>query len=480
MHTENLMEKIVSLCKRRGFVFQGSEIYGGLAGTYDYGPLGSLLKNNIRDSWLRKFVHTRMDMYLVDAAILMNQRVWQATGHVDEFIDPLVECSNCQKRCRVDAIVDEKDIMGLVARHGGSATAEDLASAQKFVGPLMKYILEQEHVTCPDCKKVAWGMPRVFNMMLETRVGAAADSTSVSYLRPETAQGIFVNYKNVVDTQSPKLPFGIAQVGKAFRNEITPRDFIFRVRELEQMEIEYFFNPDDTEKPWQELFDYWKEEQLEWFTAIGIDAERLHDYEHPAEARAHYSLKTVDWEFEYPFGTKEMSGLAYRTNFDLSRHSEFSGQKLDYFDEDTKTRFAPHVIEPSVGLERLFLAVLASAYSEEILENGETRVYLKLAPKIAPYKVCVSPLLRNKPDLVEKAKVVFQALRDEFTYVVWDDSGNIGKRYRRQDEIGTPMCIVVDFDSLDNDDVTIRDRDTAEQVRVPMSELSEHIRTRLA
>jgi glycyl-tRNA synthetase len=491
MNTENLMEKIVSLCKRRGFVFQGSEIYGGLAGTYDYGPLGSLLKNNLRDSWLRTFVHRRMDMYLVDAAILMNQRVWQATGHVDEFIDPLVECSHCQKRCRVDHLVDEKAIEPLVIKYCVDMDDEDVSQARRFVGPLMQRILQSEGVRCPECSKVAWGIPRVFNMMLQTRVGAASDSSAISYLRPETAQGIFVNYKNVVDSQSPKLPFGIAQVGKAFRNEITPRDFIFRLRELEQMEIEYFINPHLTRHPeeprdpegephtWQEYFEYWIEEQREWLEAVGIDGAKLHQYEHPVEGRAHYSGRTVDWEFEFPFGTKELTGLAYRTDFDLSRHAESSGQKLDYFDEESKTRLVPHVIEPTFGLDRLVLAVLSSAYCEEVLENGEVRVYLKLAPAIAPYKVCVSPLLRNKPELVERARAVFQQLRDEFMHVVWDDSGNIGKRYRRQDEIGTPMCIVIDFDSLDNDDVTIRDRDTGEQVRVPMSELSVHIRARL-
>lgn len=510
MHIENLMEKIVSLCKRRGFVFQGSEIYGGLAGTYDYGPLGSLLKNNIRDAWLKKFVHTRMDMYLVDAAILMNQRVWQATGHVDEFIDPMIECLECKKRFRTDHLIDEVPYLALVKsmRERGDKAYDDLYGvilekdlpmetkddtlsmfrkqlaefAPKMIGYIpQQYLLKNTKTKCPNCGKLNWSESRSFNMMLQTRVGAAEDSSAVSYLRPETAQGIFVNYKNVVDSQSPKLPFGIAQVGKAFRNEITPRDFIFRLRELEQMEIEYFIpaNTDGVADTWQDQFDYWKDEQLEWLQAIGVDGAKLHEYEHPAEARAHYSGRTIDWEFDFPFGTKELTGLAYRTNFDLSRHADSSGQRLDYFDEETKARFVPHVIEPTFGLDRLVLAVLSSAYTEEVLENGEIRTYLKLAPAVAPYKLCVSPLLRNKPELVDRARAIFQQLRDEFVHVVWDDGGNIGKRYRKQDEIGTPMCIVIDFDSLENDDVTIRDRDTGEQMRVPVSQMVSHIRSRL-
>ncbi len=473
--TSDKMESIVSLCKRRGFVFQGSDIYGGLAGMYDYGPFGSLLKNNIRDSWLRNFVHKRTDMYLVDAAILMNQRVWQATGHTTEFIDPLVECSNCNKRCRVDHLVDEKEIEALVDRHGSGAVQEELDNARRFTGPLMLEILKTEHITCPGCNKIAWGMPRVFNMMLETRVGAASDSSAISYLRPETAQGIFVNYKNVVDSQSPTLPFGIGQVGKAFRNEITPRDFIFRLRELEQMEIEYFI----AESDWEQVFQYWLEEQMEWMTSIGIDGAKLHEYEHPAEGRAHYSKRTVDWEFEFPFGTKELTGLAYRTDFDLKKHTESSGVKLDYFDEATSTRFTPHCIEPTFGLDRLVLAILTSAYREEVLENGDTRVYLAFTPEIAPYKICVSPLLRNKPELVESAKTLFAELKSEFLYVAWDDSGNIGKRYRRQDEIGTPYCVVVDFDTLESGTITVRDRDTGQQETISQADVIQYFREKL-
>jgi glycyl-tRNA synthetase len=474
--TENIMESIVSLCKRRGFIFPGSDIYGGLSGTYDYGPLGSLLKNNIRDSWLRNFVHSRTDMYLVDAAILMNQRVWQATGHTTEFIDPLIECSNCNKRMRVDHLVDEKQIEILVDKHGSGATDSELADARHFVGPLMREILIRENIQCLGCKKPVWGMPRVFNMMLETRVGAASDSSAVSYLRPETAQGIFVNYKNIIDTQSPVLPFGIAQVGKAFRNEITPRDFIFRLRELEQMEIEYFIRPE----MWQELFAYWIDVQKNWMISVGIDAEKLHQYEHPASGRAHYSLRTVDWEFEFAFGTKELTGLAYRTDFDLRKHTESSGTKLDYFDEESKTRFTPHCIEPSFGLDRLVLAVLTSAYKTQVLDNGDIRTYLSFAPSIAPYKICVSPLLRNKPELVARAQELFAQLKSVFLYVVWDDSGNIGKRYRRQDEIGTPYCVVVDFDTLEQETVTVRDRDTGLQETIAISDAVDFFHKKLA
>lgn len=437
---EDLMQKIVSLAKRRGFVFQGSEIYGGLAGTYDYGPLGSLLKNNIKDSWLKKFVHSRTDMYLVDAAILMNQNVWKATGHVDNFSDPLVECKKCKKRFRAD---------------------------QLEVPP--------PEGRCLDCKG-EFGEVRQFNMMLSTKVGAAEDSAATSYLRPETAQGIFVNFKNVVDSMNPKLPFGIAQIGKAFRNEITPRDFIFRLRELEQMEIEYFVKPND----WEKYFEYWKDEMLEWMEEVGLDMSKVHDVEIGDEDRAHYSSRTVDFEFEYPFGQKELYGLAYRGDYDLSKHTEGSKEKLQYVDqsEEKAEVLVPHVIEPSFGLDRTILALLISAYREDTSKE-EPRVYLSFDPKIAPYKLAVSPLLKNKPELMEKARTVFSLLKQEFGNVVWDDNGNIGKRYRRQDEIGTPFCVVIDFDSLEDESVTIRHRDNGEQERAKINELINYFKEKL-
>ncbi len=432
---EDLMQKIVSLAKRRGFVYQGSEIYGGLAGTYDYGPLGAILKNNIKNSWMQKFVFGRDDMYLLDAAILMNQKVWQTTGHVEHFSDPLVECSKCHHRFRTDQLE-------VTPPAGG----------------------------CPDCGG-ALGSSRQFNMMLSTQVGAAEDSSATSYLRPETAQGIFVNFKNVVDSMQPKLPFGIAQIGKAFRNEITPRDFIFRLRELEQMEIEYFVNPTE----WSKYFEYWKDEVLEWMEIVGLDMNKVHDVEIGDGDRAHYSSRTIDFEFDYPFGQKELFGLAYRGDYDLKKHTDASGEKLEYRfqGEEGSEVVTPHVIEPSFGLDRTVLALILSAYKEDEV-GEEARVYLKFDPKIAPYKMCVSPLLKNKPELVKYAREVYVALKQEFGNVVWDDNGNIGKRYRRQDEIGTPFCLVVDFESLDDESVTIRHRDDASQERMKVSDLSAY------
>jgi glycyl-tRNA synthetase len=462
--TEITMEKLVSLAKRRGFVFPGSEIYGGLAGTYDYGPLGSLLKENIKQSWLKKFVHGRTDMHLIDAAILMNPKTWEATGHVEEFHDPLVDDVKTNKRYRADHLLEE---------HG-------VDHADKLSPEEMTRLIQEKGIKSPDGNEL--GPVRQFNMMLQTKVGASEDTASTTYLRPETAQGIFVNYKNVLDTMSPKLPFGIAQIGKAFRNEITPRDFIFRVRELEQMEIEYFINAKD----WEAQFDYWKDEQLEWLQEIGIDPKALHEYEHPDEARSHYSKRTMDWEFDFPFGTKELTGLAYRTDFDLSRHAEHSKTKLQYTDPQSNETFIPHVIEPTVGLDRALLSVMLSAYREDVV-GDEVRVYLDLKPNVAPYKIAVSPLLKNKPELVEKARIIFGKLKARFGNVVWDDNGNIGKRYRRQDEIGTPFCVVVDFETLENPStgsgqgagVTVRDRNTTEQERVAEDELESYFAEKL-
>jgi len=432
---ENLMDKVIALAKRRGFVFQGSEIYGGLAGTWDWGPLGVELKNNIKKLWWQKFVTDREDMYGLDAAILMNQRVWEASGHVSGFTDPLVECLNCKKRFRADQL------------------PEDLEPGK-----------------CPDCGGKL-GEERKFNMMFKTQVGAVEDSSSVSYLRPETAQGIFVNFKNVMDSMHPKLPFGIGQIGKAFRNEITPRDFIFRTREFEQMEIEYFIKPET----WKEEFEKWRLGIWEWVDLIGLSKEKVSELEVPEEERAHYSKRTIDFEFEYPFGKKELYGLAYRTDFDLKQHSQFSGQDLNYFEESTGEKFLPHVIEPSLGVDRTALALILDAYQED--ELGEApRAYLKFNYRVAPIKVAVFPLLKNKPELVAKAREVYSLLKKEIGAVAFDDNGNIGKRYRRQDEIGTPYCVTIDFETLDNETVTVRDRDTGKQWRVPVSQLLEEVK----
>jgi len=454
--TQTDMEKIVSLAKRRGFVFQGSEIYGGLAGTYDYGPLGVLLKNNIRDNWIEKFVSSQTNMYLLDSAILMHPRVWETTGHVDKFVDPLVEDIVTHKRYRADHLLEEAGV----------------SDASSWTPQQMNDFVTKNNHKSPEGNPL--GPVRTFNMMLSTKVGTVEDSASVVYLRPETAQGIFLNYKNVMDSFHPKLPFGIAQVGKAFRNEITPRDFIFRVREFEQMEIEYFIHGSQ----WKETFTFFQEQMLSWITSIGIDSSKIHCVDIPDADRAHYSQRTIDFEFEYPFGQKELFGLAYRTDYDLARHMQESGARLEYVDEVTQEKFIPHVIEPSCGLERAVLAVLLSAYREDTA-GDDVRVFLDLPAHIAPYTVAVSPLLKNKEKLWNEARDVFEMLKKEFHHVVWDDHGNIGKRYRRQDEIGTPFCVVIDFDSLEDKTVTIRDRNTTEQIRISKDDLAGWIRARI-
>ncbi len=431
------MEDIVSLCKRRGFIFSGSDIYGGLAGTYDYGPMGVLLKRNITNAWWKHFVENRDDMYGMDADILMNAKAWEASGHVAGFSDPLTECDKCKRRFRRDHVEGDK---------------------------------------CPECKVGNLGETRQFNMMFKTQVGAMEDSSATVYLRPETAGGMFVNYKNVMDSIHPKLPFGLAQIGKAFRNEITPRDFIFRLRELEQMEIEYFIDP----KTWEEKFEELRKTFKDFMISIGIREAGIHEVEIGDGDRAHYSKRTIDFEFDFPIGQKELAGLAYRGDFDLNAHASMSGAKLDYLDEATGEKFVPHVIEPSIGVERTVLAVLASAYHNEDLGEGDSRIVLKLKPSMAPIKICVSPLLKNKEVLVGKAQEIYKTLKKEFGSVVYDDNGNIGKRYRRQDEIGTPFCVVVDFDTIESDDsVGVRDRDTMEQARVKISDLKAYLAERL-
>lgn len=430
-----IMENIISLAKRRGFIFQGSEIYGGLAGTWDYGPFGVALKNNIKNIWWKRFVTDRDDMYGMDAAILMNQTAWKASGHVAGFSDPLVECTKCKRRFRADQLEDVKK--------------------------------------CPECEGKL-GEARQFNMMFKTHVGAMEDEGAVSYLRPETAQGMFVNFKNILDTFHPKLPFGMAQIGKAFRNEIAPRDFIFRVREFEQMEIEYFVDPAN----WEKTFDHFVAEVHAFIADCGITKSLVSENEIAKDSLAHYSKRTIDFEFDYPFGRKELYGLAYRTDFDLKAHSEMSNVDLSYFDEEKKVRFIPHVIEPSFGVDRTVLAVLTSAYAEDAL-GGEKRAYLKLSPSVAPVKVAIFPLLKNKENLTNKAQEIYKVLKSEFGAVMYDEAGSIGKRYRKQDEIGTPYCVTVDFDTVEKGIATVRDRDSGEQEKVKLDDLTSYLSQKL-
>lgn len=462
------MEDIVSLCKRRGFIFQGSEIYGGLAGTWDYGPLGVALKRNVINLWWKMFVEDRDDMYGLDAAILMNQKVWQASGHVGGFSDPLVECSNCKNRFRADHLVEDA-----IKHDQQSPTAHaHEVNDGSFQNLTANWSIYSRNIKCPTCGKTGTlSEPRQFNMMFETNVGPVQDENSISYLRPETAQGIFVNFKNVVDTLYPDLPFGIAQVGKAFRNEISPRDFTFRAREFEQMEIEYFVEPDK----WEAEFEKWVKRMHEWMEAIGLPKAKVHELEVPIEDRAHYSKRTIDFEFDYPFGRKELYGLAYRSNYDLTQHQGKSGKNLEYQPKEPgKKAFLPHVIEPSLGVDRTILAVLVSAYQQDAVE-GDTRVFLKLPAELAPVRVAVSPLLKNKPELVKKAREIYSMLKKEFGSVMYDDNGNIGKRYRRQDEIGTPFCVTIDFDTLEDDTVTVRHRDTTKQERIKADKLIDKV-----
>ena len=442
------MEDIISLCKRRGFIYQGSDVYGGLSGTWDYGPLGVQLKRNIMNLWWRMFVDERDDIYGVDAAILMNPKVWKASGHVDTFVDPLCEDTVNHRRYRTDHILKDNEV-----------DADGLTMEQ------MDEVITERGIKSPDGNPLS--KSRTFNMMFKTNVGATESEDSVAYLRPETAQGIFTNFKNVVDSFYPDLPFGIAQQGKAFRNEIAPRDFVFRSREFEQMEIEYFVNPEN----WQEAFDELLKSTHEFLEALGLNPDNIHELDVPAEDRAHYSKKTIDIEYDFPIGKEELMGIAYRTDFDLMNIQRVSGKSMEYTIKGTNEKFVPHVIEPSFGVERALMAVLSSAYREDE-QNGSKRVYLALPEHLAPVKFAVSPLLKNKPELVEKAREIYASLSKKNPgRVMWDDNGNIGKRYRRQDEIGTPHCVVIDFQTLEDDTVTIRERDTTEQRRVNIKDL---------
>jgi len=426
------MEKIVSLAKRRGFVYSSSEIYGGIGGFWDFGPLGVLMKNNIKKLWWKSMIEEKENIFGLDSTIIHHPRVWEASGHLASFTDPLRECKSCHKRFRADKLIKEK---------------------------------------CPECGGELTGVKQ-FNLMFETYVGPAKETANKAYLRPETCQGIFINFANVVDCMRPKLPFGIAQIGKGFRNEITTGDFIFRDREFEMMELEFFVRPGEDEK-WH---DYWIKERLKWHQEMGIKKDNLRLFEHPKQSLAHYSKRTVDIEYKFPFGWAELEGIANRTDFDLKNHSKFSGKDLSFQDENGN-KFYPFVIEPSLGVERMMLALLLDAYREE-KSNKVTRVVLSLNPKISPIKVAVFPLLANKPDLVRMARRIYEDLRKDFM-VAWDDRGNIGKRYFAQDEIGTPWCVTVDFQSLEDKTVTARDRETTKQERIRIDKLKDFFDNKL-
>lgn len=492
---EQRMEQIVSLAKRRGFIWQGSEVYGGMRGTWDYGPLGLALKRKIMNEWWDFFVENREDMFGVDAAIIMNPKVWQASGHAATFADPLVECNYCKSRFRVDKIVDEKKYMDFILETEKNIKEREenlkvsqvptshmypeietvknmpevIQRAKSYCGILAKIYLE--HIgrhECEKCNRIDWSEPKPFNMMFQTNVGAVVNENSIAYLRPETAQGIFTNYKNVVDSFYPSLPFGLAQQGKAFRNEISPRDFMFRSREFEQMEIEYFVHPET----WQENFEKLLADTLEFLTEkMGLSKEKIHLLEVPEEDRAHYSKRTVDLEFDFPIGKEELMGIAYRTDFDLGNIQRASGKNMEYTDKISKEKFIPHVIEPSFGVERLLMAVLTQAYRQEEAD-GKVRTWLALPENLAPTRIIVAPLLKNKEALVEKAREVYAVLKKKYGNVEFDLSGKIGKVYAKADEIGVPKVVVVDFDTVENDGlVSVRNRDDVSQVRVKIEEI---------
>jgi len=453
------MDKVVNLAKRRGFIFPSSEIYGGLSAAYDYGPLGVELKNNIKRAWWKIFVTSRIDMVGLDAAIIMHSKAWEASGHLQNFSDPLVDCKKCHRRFRYDHLLED----------------DSLEPKHDKAKPVNK-----KDLVCPECSGELTDVKQ-FNMMFKTFMGPVEDSAAVVYLRPETAGGIFVNFKNVLETQRMKLPFGIAQIGKSFRNEITTENFIFRTREFEQMEVEYFINPKD----WKKYFEAWLTTMREWCEFLGLDKKDLVEVEVPDNDRAFYSKRTVDFEYKYPFGQKELYGLAYRTDYDLSQHQKFSGQDLSYTDPMTGEKFIPHVIEPSLGVDRSLLAVLLSAYTE--IEGGRTttteskkdmEVVLKLPYQLAPIKIAVLPLSKKEP-LAKLAKEILLDLKQDFV-CSYDETQAIGRRYRRQDEIGTPYCLTVDFDSLEDKKVTVRDRDTMVQDRVAISELGNYFKDKLS
>ena len=457
LNTEKTLEAIVTLCKGRGFVYPGSEIYGGLANTWDYGPLGVELKTNIKSAWRRKFIQENKYNVGLDSAILMNPQTWIASGHLGGFSDPLMDCCECKTRHRADQLIEDFDGTNVA----GWSNEE-----------LSNYIKEK-NIPCPNCGKTNFTDIRQFNLMFKTFQGVTEDTKDEIYLRPETAQGIFVNFANIQRTTRKKIPFGVAQIGKSFRNEITPGKFIFRVREFEQMELEFFCEP-DTDLEW---FAYWRGFCRDWLYSLGIKAENLRLRDHDPEELSFYSKATTDFEYLFPFGWGELWGIADRTDYDLTQHINVSGKNLEYFDQTSGKKYIPYVIEPSLGVERLFLAVLCEAYDEEVLdeEKNDTRVVMHFHPALAPFKAAVLPLSKK---LGENAEKVFEKLSKKFN-VDYDDAGSIGKRYRRQDEIGTPYCITFDFDSLEDNCVTVRDRDTMEQVRLPIAEIEGFIAEKL-
>ena len=454
------MEKIVSLCKNRGFIYPGSEIYGGLANTWDYGPLGSELKNNVKKAWQKKFIQECKYNVGLDAAIFMNPETWVATGHVGGFSDPLIDCKECKTRHRADKLIEE-----WATQNGQDLVADGWSDEE-----MIKF-MDDHNINCPNCGKHNFTGIRKFNLMFKTFQGVTEDSTSQIYLRPETAQGIFVNFKNVMRTTRRKLPTGIAQIGKAFRNEITPGNFIFRIREFEQMELEFFCKPGSDE----EWFKYWEEFCKNWLLSLGMDENNIRLRQHSKEELVFYSKGTTDIEFKFPFGWGELWGIADRTNYDLSRHMEHSKQDLSYLDPETNEKYIPYVIEPSLGCDRATLAFLCNSYEEEEIAEGDTRTVLHLHPALAPYKVAVLPLSKK---LSEKATEVYEKLAKDFM-CDYDEAGSIGKRYRREDEIGTPYCVTIDFDTLEDNQVTIRDRDTMEQVRVSIDELNDWVKNKI-
>jgi len=453
---EKSLDKIVALSKRRGFVFPACEIYGGFANSYSFGPYGTELRNNIKQAWWHQFVQTREDMVGVDGPILLHPRLWEASGHTSSFNDAMIDCKECQGRFRADHLVED-------------ATGQDMEGQLEEMTSIIR-----ERISCPNCGASNWTEARAFNMMFETEMNGFSDTV---YLRPETAGAIFVEFKNVVDSMRVKVPFGIAQIGKAFRNEIVAGNFIFRVREFEQMEIEYFIHP---ESDWETMFEDWLKKQEDFaINTLGADKDDIRRHEHPQEKLSHYSKKTIDIEYRYPFGFKELFGLANRTDFDLSQHAKFSGQPLEYADPETGEKYVPHVLEPTFGVDRSLLVALTAAYTEEEVAGGDNRVVMKFPHRIAPIKVAVFPLLKNKPQLVDKAREVYDRLKTRFV-CEFDDHGNIGKRYRRQDEIGTPFCVTIDFDTVEKDGtVTVRDRDTMEQTRVQAAELEDYLSRQL-
>jgi glycyl-tRNA synthetase len=460
MKNDKRLENLTALCKRRGFIFPGSEIYGGLANTWDYGPYGIELKKNIKDIWWKHWVNERDDIVGLDAAILMNPKTWEASGHIGNFNDPLVDCKSCKTRHRGDALIEEK----LGATEAAKIKLEDIST-----------VLKTENINCPACGKNDWATAKQFNLMFKTHQGVTDESGTDVYLRPETAQGIFVNFKNITDSCRVKIPFGVAQIGKSFRNEITPGNLTFRTREFEQMEVEYFIEPGD----WEEKFAELEKHSWDFFLRIGVKEENLRWRKHDDDELSHYSALTKDIEYKFPWGFGELQGLAYRSDYDLKQHQKFSGQKLEYRNPVTNESYVPHCIEPSFGGDRSILTVLLDAYTEETVNENSTRTVLKLNPVVAPVKIAVFPLVKNKPELQEKARGIYKQLTSKYI-CEYDDNSNIGKRYRRQDEIGTPFCVTIDYDTLDDDSVTIRDRDSLEQVRISSDSLMNWFQEKLS